>query len=235
MLTRRATLQSALAVSAAALFLLVVRPARVQPQVAASTRNLSQFRIIVGLTDTAPKDWRGSLTVTAGELVSATGWRFSQQDRVDPNGDFSFRTKIGPLENQLLTAHPYGQTGWGDKAAQRLIPEGLIVRVAGTARVHFAAGGNSFDFAAGDVAPGRPLSILGGNGSVERLPIEERLSESGAADDYPSLAVTPDGQRWVALLSYQNEADRVLVSGARQIARSGRPRRSSFTCHCVRR
>jgi hypothetical protein len=178
MLTRGATLKSALAVSAAALFLLIVRPACVQPQVTASTGNLSQFRIIVGLTDTAPKDWRGALTVTAGELVSATGWRFSQQDRVDPNGDYSFRTKIGALENQLLTEHPYGQTGWGDKAAQRLIPQGLIVRVGGAARVHFAAGDNSFDFAAAEVALGTPLSTLGGNGSVERL-------------RYPSLNAAP--------------------------------------------
>ena len=202
-----------LAASAAVFFLLVVRPARVQPQVAASPDNLSQFRIVVGLTDTAAKDWQGSLSVSAGELVSAAGWRFSQQDRVDPSGAFSFRTKLGPLENQLLTAHPYGQTGWNDPTVRRLIPEGLIVRVSEAARVHFAAGADAFDFAAGDLAFGKPRSVLGGNGSIERLPIEERLSESGPADDYPALAVTPDGKRWVAWLSYQNEADRVMVSG----------------------
>ena len=206
-----------LAAFAAAIFLLVIRPARVQPQVAASNDNVAQFRIVVGLTDTAPKDWQGSLTVTAGELVSATGWRFSQQDTVDPKGAFSFHTKLGPLENQLLTAHPYGQTGWNDPTARRLIPQGLIVRVAGAARVQFAAEGNTFGFSAADISYGKPLSALGGNASVERLPIEQRLSETGSAADYPSLAVTPDGQRWVAWLSYQNEADRVVVSGAGQL------------------
>lgn len=206
-----------LAAFATGLFLLVVRPPRVQPQVPASAANLAQFRIIVGLSDDGPKDWQGSLTVSAGDLVSATGWRFSQQDHVDPEGAFSFRTKLGPLENQLLTAHPYGQTDWNDKTIRRLIPQGLIVRVAGAASVHFAAGSSTFDFAATDVALGKPLSVLGGNGSVERLPIEERLSESGTAADYPSLTVTPGGKRWVTWLAYQNEADRVMVSGGGQL------------------
>src|SRR5690242_2480195 len=119
---------SLLALPAAALLFVMLRPAPVQPQ-PAPTENLSQFRIAVGLTDSAPKDWKGTLSVTGGEIASAKGWRFSQQDSVEANGAFQFRTKIGALENQLLTAHPYGATGWGDKAAQRLIPEGLIVRV----------------------------------------------------------------------------------------------------------
>src|SRR5947199_8158309 len=95
------------ALSGAAILFLILRPAAVQPQ-DAPAENISQFRMVVGLTDTGPKDWPGKLAVTGGDLVSARGWRFSQQDRVDATGEFQFRTKIGALENQLLAAHPYG-------------------------------------------------------------------------------------------------------------------------------
>src|SRR5262245_18586221 len=203
---------SFLAIVAAAILFLILRPAPVQPQ-AAPAENIAQFRIVVGLTDTAPKDWQGKLTVTGGKLASAYGWRFSQQDRVDASGAFQFRTKVGPLENQLSTAHPYGATEWGDKNIQRLIPEGLVVRIKGAGRVRFDSSAGAFEFGAADRRLGRTWPQLGGNASVERLPIEERVSESGAADDYPSLAISSDGARWVAWLSYQDAGDRVVVSG----------------------
>src|SRR4051812_29819791 len=96
---------SLLPIAAAAIVFMILRPAPVQTQ-SAPAENTSQFRIIVGLTDTAPKDWQGKLVVSGGELASARGWRFSQQDTVDAAGAFQFRTKVGALENQLLTAHP---------------------------------------------------------------------------------------------------------------------------------
>src|SRR5205814_2355317 len=117
---------------------------------------------------------------------------------------FQFRTKIGGFENQLLTAHPYGATAWGDKSIQRLIPEGLIIRVKEAGRVRFDSAAGAFEFSAADLALGKTQPMLDGNASVERLPIEERISESGPADDYPAIAIAPDGARWLAWLSYQD-------------------------------
>ena len=174
---------------------------------------LVQFRIGVGLTDSQPKSWEGSLQVTGGETEQVSGWRFSGPDRVEADGRFQFRTKIGNLENQLSTEQPYGQTDWNDPRIQRLIPQGLIVRLRGGTRVRFASEAGSFEFAPADVPLGRELAVLDGNGRVERLPMEEKLSDTGSADDYPALAIAPDGTRWVAWLSYQDKADRVLVRG----------------------
>ena len=72
-----------------------------EPQAGPSDDALVQFRIVVGLTDTAAKEWQGTLAVTGGELDSAEGWRFSQQDRASSDGRFRFATKVGPFENQL--------------------------------------------------------------------------------------------------------------------------------------
>ena len=136
----------------ACLLSVIFSTSQLNSQSGSKPESVAQFRIAVGLTDSAPKDWQGTLSVTGGEIASAKGWRFSQQDSVEPNGAFQFRTKIGALENQLLTAHPYGATGWNDKAAQRLIPEGLIVRVKGSGRVRFESASGAFEFNAADLA-----------------------------------------------------------------------------------
>ncbi len=184
-----------------------------------------QFRIVVGLTDTEPAEWAGRITVTGGELAGLQGWRFSQDDRAGLDGGFQFRTRVGNLENQLRNGHPFGQTDWNDPAIRRLIPQGLLVRLRGVGptRARFESGAASFEFAAGDVPLGKRLTVLGGNGLVESLPIEEKLSEAGAADDYPALAVTGDGRRWLAWLSYREGGDIVVAHGAGRLHRLSEP------------
>jgi hypothetical protein len=184
-----------------------------QPQAAA------QFRVALGLKDTVPKPWLGEVTVAGAALDSVSGWRFSQADKAGPGGRFDFTTKVGPLENQLASGQKYGQTDWNDARIRRLIPQGLIVRTRGGdgGRIRFESGSGNFEFAAGELPLGKVIFVLGGNGSVERLPIEEKLSEAGSADDYPSLAVAPGGARWVAWLAYENGADRVVARGGGKI------------------
>src|SRR5512146_220157 len=87
---------------AAALGFLLWRPGTVLPQNQEPAENMAQYRIVVGLTDTAPREWQGALSVSGGELASVTGWRFSPKDQADNSGKFQFTTKVGPLENQLL-------------------------------------------------------------------------------------------------------------------------------------
>ena len=199
----------------------VLRPTALISQGESPTPGDLAFRIVVGMNDTEAKQWKGSLTVTGGALARVQGWRFSQQDTVSPDGTFDFRTKIANLENQLRRKNLYGQTGWGDPDAQRLIPQGLIVQVRGggesTLRLESSSG--AFSFRAGDVPYHNARETLDGNAIVERLPVETRLSESGKADDYPAVAVAPDGTRWVAWLAYDNAADEVVVSGAGKLHR----------------
>ena len=174
----------------------------------------SQFRITFGNTDSSPKDWSGRVHVERAKLESIKGWRFSEQDSVGPDGSFHFQTRRGMLENQLDPAQPYGQTDWNDPRVERLIPEGFSIRLRGSAsRVAISTSNGSFDFRPDQVQFGRPRIALSGNAIIERLPVEAKLSEAGSADDFPALAVAPDGQRWVAWLAYESGADRVVVSG----------------------
>ncbi|MBM3814248.1 MAG: hypothetical protein FJW20_21700 [Acidimicrobiia bacterium] len=171
---------------------------------------MMQFRVVVGLTDLEAKEFRGKVTVTGGEVVSMKGWRFSQQDRAGDNGEFQFTTKIGNLENQLRQGELYGQTGWNDPNIRRLIPQGVIVRVRATAqsRVKFESAAGTFEYPAARA----PYAALGGNARVDWMPMEEKISAEGRADDYPAVTMGPNGERWVAWLSYKDQADEVVVS-----------------------
>ncbi|MEZ5352457.1 MAG: hypothetical protein R2762_07455 [Bryobacteraceae bacterium] len=172
------------------------------------------FRITVGLTDAAGKEWAGRLQVSGGQIAALEGWRFSGADQASATGEFRFRTKIGNLENQLRTNIPYGQTDWGDPSIRRLVPQGLLLLVRGpeTAQVRFEVEGSPFEFTVSNAAYHRPLTFLDGNARVERLAPAETWSEPLFADDEPVVALGARGQRYVAWLSYRDKGDYVTVS-----------------------
>ena len=141
----------------------LLRPVPVSSQ--ATPDLTAQFRIWVGMKDTTPKEWRGNITLAGAELAGLLGVRFSGEDRASKDGSFQFRTKVGNLENQLHTAHPYGATDWDDPSAQRLIPEGLIVQARGSAavRIAFDSPAGSFTVDTANLLFGERVSALDGN------------------------------------------------------------------------
>lgn len=181
-----------------------------------------QFRIVVGLKDAAAKPWKGKIAVTGGEILALDGWRASPADKAAVSGDFNFTTKIGLLENQLGPGE-YGQTGLNGRANQHEIPQGLLLKLKGStaARVQFQSGSGTFEFQTDRIAYGAPVAFLDGNATVERLPMEQKLSAEGTADDHPALAVAPDGKRWIAWLSYLDKSDGVMVSDGSKVYNVG--------------
>ena len=192
---------------------LLMRPAAGSAQPTPLPPDAAQFRISVGLLDREAKQWTGRLSVESGELLRAVGWRFSQGDRVNQDGTFAFQTKVANFENQLSPSREYGQTDWGDPNLRRQIPEGMVIQVRGAAaRIAFTSEAGSFDFAAGDITFDKPLSALGGNALVERLPVETRLSAAKVQDDWPAIAFARDGERWTVWTTYDKDGDYVTAS-----------------------
>jgi hypothetical protein len=189
-----------------------------------------QFRIVLGLRDTQPRRWQGRIQVAGGEIVSLSGWRFSGQDRASADGTFAFETKMQPLEDQLQPGSYYGATGMTGQPAPRQVPEGLLVKIrgSGSARVSLASGSSNtsdsgitsgsgnLEFNTSDVAYGARLILMDGNASVERLPMERRVSGPGSASDQPAAAVTPNGTVWTAWVAYRDKSDAVMVSDGRR-------------------
>ncbi len=207
-----------LALIAMAGYLALRQPVAVHSQSVSPAVEGQQFRIVVGLQDTAPKLWKGSITVGGTELLGLESWRASPGDLAAADGTFQFTTKIGLLENQLRPGELYGQTGYDGQSYRHHIPQGLLVKLKGNgaARVQFQSSAGTFEFQSGAIAYGARVPFLDGNASVERLPLERKLSAAGPADDQPALAIAPDGKRWVAWVSYKDKSDAVMVSDGQQ-------------------
>jgi len=191
--------------------------AQIRTPVEDSTR---QFRVTLGLRDTAPRAWTGRVRASGGngaELVRVRGWRFSGQDQTSQDGSFWFQTKMGNYEDQLFAGHAYGARDWNDPGIRRHIPQGLLIRARGGAgarlTISFEGEGapSPIDFALDRPGYFDPLIALDGNAYVERLPVELRLSENGMEDDAPALTIAPDGTPYTAWVAYQDQGDWVVV------------------------
>jgi len=182
-----------------------------------------QFRIIFGLKDSQPKKWDGKVSVTGGEILSLEGWRSDAADRSSADGSFTFSTKIGLLEDQLRPGSDFGQTGYDNQSYRHLIPQGLILKLrgSGAATVRIDSAGGVFSFQTDQIDWGARVPFLDGNVSVERLPMEQKVSSPGAADDYAAITLAPDGKCWIAWLSYRNKSDGVMVSDGERVYEIG--------------
>jgi hypothetical protein len=215
---RNSTAALVLASLAVLAFFALRRPLSVHSQVLAPALEGQQFRIAVGLTDTEEKDWHGKVNVTGGEIVSVEGWRSNPQESASADGTFQFRTKIGLLENQLRPDGYFGQTGLDGQAYRHLIPQGLMVKLRGSpASVQFQSTSGTFSFRPNEIPYGTRAAFLDGNASVERFPIERKLSASDENSDYPAIAVDPAGKIWTAWISYRDKSDGVIVSDGTRV------------------
>jgi hypothetical protein len=74
------------------------------------------------------------------------------------------------------------------------------------------SGAGRLEFNTSDVAYGVPVILLDGNASVEKLPVERRLSAADSANDQPAAAVTPEGAVWTTWVAYRDKSDIVMAS-----------------------
>src|SRR5450755_2761375 len=74
-------------------FLYTQRPAISQTRV--SDDSVVSVRMRFGVTDTAPKSWDGSLTVTGGEALQIRDWHPRPGDRIDGNHGWSLSSRKG--------------------------------------------------------------------------------------------------------------------------------------------
>ncbi len=182
-----------------------------------------QFRVIVGIKDAEPRRWQGSIQVGGGEIAGLSGWRFSGPDRANADGTFNFQTKMQPLEDQLKPGSPWGASPMGGPGEQVQVPEGLLLKIRGgnAARVTFDTSAGKFEFNSAELAFGVPRLFLDGNAQVEKMPVERRLSDPGAANDQPAIAATSSGAVWTAWVAYRDQSDAIQVSDGARVSTIG--------------
>ncbi|HEV3205179.1 MAG TPA: CehA/McbA family metallohydrolase [Gemmataceae bacterium] len=176
------------------------------------------FRVTLGLNDKEPSNWNGQVTVTGGEVVTLSGWRFENKDAVEGTTVWKCQTRnyIAP-ENRYpiipaagLPKTPVVQQPW---------PNGVTITVRGdTPTVTIALRNGNIQFRAPDLLLGEPKTFLDGSIRVDRLPAisvvrpPSSSNTDAVQDDYPAFWIRyKTGKHYLAWQAYQKGKDRILL------------------------
>jgi hypothetical protein len=164
-------------------------------------------RIRFGLTDKQPKKWDATISVGPGKIERIDGWRFQQTDEVQ--GTTGWKASTRPLTVRRTNNPKKAAKGRGGNA--NMADNGVLLLLTGvtensTVKVKSAQG--NFNFKLSEIAYGKFVEKLNGAVDVERVAATRPLSEGRTDDDYPALAVAPDGSAFAAWISFTPGLDR---------------------------
>jgi len=181
------------------------------------------LEVVLGLKDTAPTKWDGSITVSGGELVSLMSFpgkkqwqdgRWKQSTALKPGGPAKpkqAKKNDAPKKNQPAKKDDTAQkiqSGKKDESAKKpeTQPIRLQIVLVGTTEMEVAVKTAQGDFSVSlaklALTSSVPEMFLDGQASVRRLPLARTLTRAETDDDYPALAAAPDGKFWCAYLAY---------------------------------
>ncbi len=162
-----------------------------------------RFRILFGGSDAAVADWSGSVSSPSGSVAIVATHHFGFEESATESTWTCGNQWDGRLQMEPRDQANFAKTRW----------KGVVVDVEGgdgaRVAVHTAQGDG--EFRAGEVRFRQPLALLDGRLRVERVIPSRRMSESASDDDYPALAIGPDGRVWVAWVAFENGADTIRL------------------------
>jgi hypothetical protein len=144
------------------------------------------FRVLLGVGDTAPTNWDGSVKVTGGEVASIQGWRFLQNDSSDYKSSWKASTRHLPPAN--AAQQKKGQQG-------PILENGVLIAATLTSpQAHFEiqTPQGPFAFTAAEIPLGESKSFLDGRVVVDRIPSSIQLTTSAEEQDFPAIASSGD-------------------------------------------
>jgi hypothetical protein len=175
-------------------------------------------RLVLGVGDTEPDTWGGSVEVDKGEVVGVEGWRFRPGDRVTGPGSWQARSRLRPQAKKAQAKKAQAKkaqqakkaAGADHKEAPVAQPIGPVapnivvvtVKAPGEAVLAVRTDHGKFDVPLADLAAGGPRRYLDGRVEVQRVPPSAGLVDSPDQDDYPAAAADPRGAVWVAYVAH---------------------------------
>ncbi|MEW6303047.1 MAG: hypothetical protein AB1705_06225 [Verrucomicrobiota bacterium] len=166
-------------------------------------------RIRFGLTDDSNTKWDGTASVSPGKIDSISGWRFQQTDAII--GTTGWKASTRPLTVRRSNNPAKGKGKAKGAAAGLMADNGVILHlldVTENSVVSVKTAKGNFDFKLGDVPYGKVVEKLEGAVDIERTAATGRLTTQRTDDDFPSIAVAPDGTVYSAYVSYTPGLDR---------------------------
>ena len=162
-----------------------------------------RFRISFGGADATVADWSGSVSAASGEATIVMSHHFGPEESFDESSWRCGNQWDGKLQMEPKDQAAFSPTRW----------KGVVVDVAGgdETRVSIKTAQGEAEFRAGEVRYQETLKRLEGRIRIERAPASQRMSESLADDDYPAMAIGPDGRVWVAWIAFEDGADTIQL------------------------
>ncbi|MYB52022.1 MAG: hypothetical protein F4X77_07460, partial [Acidobacteriia bacterium] len=162
-----------------------------------------RFRILFGGADETVVDWSGSLAAAGGSAEIVASHHFGSGESFEPSGWRCGNQWDGHLQMEPRDEAAFSPTRW----------KGVVVDVAGgdAVRVSIQTTQGEAEFRPGQVRIHEPLERLDGRMRIERVPWAQRMSDALADDDYPAIAIGPDGRVWVAWIAFGDGADTIQV------------------------
>jgi len=152
------------------------------------------FRILLGVGDSEPTQWDGSVAVSPGSVASIQGWRFRPTDTTDSRSSW----KAWSGHSLILV----GRQNAGQ--APPMLENGVVVAVTSDdpgARLTVKTKQGDFAFEAREVPFGTQKKFLDGRVAVDRVPNTVRLTDSVEDDDFPAIA-QDGGAVWASYVQF---------------------------------
>jgi hypothetical protein len=173
----------------------------------------------MGVSDDAPADWSGRVSVDKGQVVAVEGLRFRAGDEVTGNG--SWRASSRLIRKVATAKKGTGKAAAKAKAKAKAVmkalggpttygadttPNGVIVTLkdapGATLAVETAAG--RFEVAVDRLADGSAVSFLDDRVRAQRVLPHAALVEGPGQDDFPAAAADPAGSSvWIAYVHHE--------------------------------
>ncbi|MGO9256043.1 MAG: TolB family protein [Bryobacteraceae bacterium] len=139
------------------------------------------YLVILGVGDTAPTTWDGSITAAGGTILSLQGWRFSGTDAITGTTSWTMSTREAPPPPSA-TSGPMQENGVIVTIAA---PTGAVTFTVKTAQ-------GNFSFLSTNLTFGVTKSYLSGSARVQQTATGLQLTSDDEEEDFPSMAQSGD-------------------------------------------
>lgn len=181
------------------------------------TDSNSVVLIRLGITDTEPTAWDGSLQVESGELLRLVGREFRVGDVIVPSNGWKASSRPGFEIPERLMYEQYFST----PNELRILEPSLyaFLDASPATRLSVDTPGGSFGFRLSDLDVGETKTFLNGRASVHRT-VPPRLvgrnrhgrdGERRTDNDFPSIAFGRDGAPWISWQAFTGSGDDVYA------------------------
>jgi hypothetical protein len=161
------------------------------------------YRVLFGVTDTAPTRWDGTFSGERVGKITATEWKFLAGDNIDGQ---LFHFSTHPDQRFIGSAGGNGAP---------IVPNGFILtaeRVTESSEFSFTTAQGDFRFRASDLSYGNGIYRLGEKVYIDRVPASYRLTDTPEEEDYPSIASGKNGDAWLAYVEFHHSPDHVKLA-----------------------